>query len=60
MNSLGAIATIRRMEQYVIDPVQLRMGDLVKVEVFLKEGLLDSAEYYLNKERKRGEGLTGF
>lgn len=42
----GAIATIRRMEQYVVDPVQLRMGDLVKVEVFLKEGLLDSAEYY--------------
>ena len=42
----GAIATIRRMEQYVVDPVQLRMGDLVKVEVFLKEGLIDSAEYY--------------
>lgn len=56
----GAIATIRRMEQYVIDPVQLRMGDLVKVEVFLKEGLLDSAEYYLNKERKRGEGRNRF
>lgn len=56
----GAIATIRRMEQYVVDPVQLRMGDLVKVEVFLKEGLLDSAEYYLNKERKRGEGRNRF
>ena len=56
----GAIATIRRMEQYVIDPVQLRMGDLVKVEVFLKEGQLDSAEYYLNKERKRGEGRNRF
>ena len=36
------------------------MGDLVKVEVFLKEGQLDSAEYYLNKERKRGEGRNRF
>ena len=26
---------------------------MVKVEVFLKEGLLDSAEYYLNKERNK-------
>ncbi|WP_308759378.1 hypothetical protein [uncultured Bacteroides sp.] len=56
----GAIAAIRRMEQYVIDPVQLRMGDLVKVEVFLKEGLIDSAEYYLDKERERSEGRNRF
>lgn len=57
----GAIATIRRMEQYVVDhSVQLRMGDLVKVEVFLKEGLLDSAEYYLNKEREHSEGRNRF
>ena len=56
----GAIATIRRMEQYVVDPVQLRMGDLVKVEVFLKEGLIDSAEYYLNKEREHSEGRNWF
>ncbi len=56
----GAIATIRRMEQYVVDPAQLRMGDLVKVEVFLEEGLIDSAEYYLNKERERSEGRNRF
>lgn len=56
----GAISTIRRMEQYVADSVQLRMGDLVKVEVFLKEGLIDSAEYYLNRERKRTVGKRRF
>lgn len=55
-----AIATIRRMERYVTDPLQLRMGDLVKVEVFLKEGQIDSAEYYLNKERERSEGRNRF
>lgn len=50
-----AIATIRRMERYVGEPWQLRMGDMVKVEAFLKEGEIDSAEYYLNKERARRE-----
>lgn len=56
----GAIATIRRMEQYVADPVQLRMGDLVKVEVFLKQGLIDSAQYYLDKEAERARGKNRF
>ena len=52
----GAINTIRRMERYVADSEHLRMGDLVKVEVFLKGGLIDSAEYYLNRERERAVG----
>lgn len=56
----SAIATIRRMEQYVADPVQLRMADLVKVEVFLKEGMIDSAAYYLDKERERNSGRSRF
>lgn len=56
----SAISTIRRMERYVADSVQLRMGDLVKVEVFLKEGLIDSAEYYLNRERERAVGKRRF
>ncbi|WP_300699634.1 hypothetical protein [Bacteroides sp.] len=56
----GAIATIRRMEQYVDDSQQISMGDLVKVEVFLKDGLLDSAQYYLNRERKRAAGSEKF
>lgn len=56
----GAIASIRRMEQYVKDSAQLSMGDLVKVEVFLKDGLLDSAQYYLDRERKRAAGSAKF
>ncbi len=56
----GAIASIRRMEQYVKDSAQLSMGDLVKVEVFLKDGLLDSAQYYLDRERKRAAGSVKF
>lgn len=56
----GAITTIRRMEQYVKDSAQLSMGDLVKVEVFLKDGLLDSAQYYLNRERRRAAGSEKF
>lgn len=56
-----AIATIRRMEQYVVDnPVQQRIADLVKVEVFLKEGMLDSAQYYLDRERERRGGQRMF
>ena len=56
----GAINTIRRMERYVADSEHLRMGDLVKVEVFLKGGLIDSAEYYLNRERERAVGKRRF
>lgn len=56
----AVIATLRRMEQYVVDPVQLRMADLVKVEVFLKEGLLDSAQRYLDKEREWYAGRKKF
>lgn len=56
----GAIASIRRMEQYVKDSAQLSMGDLVKVEVFLKDGRLDSAQYYLDRERKRAAGSAKF
>lgn len=56
----NAINAVRRMEQYATDVEDLRLGDLISVEVFLKEGLIDSAEYYLNKEQKRSEGKRRF
>lgn len=52
----GALAAVRRMEQFATDRVQLNMGDMVRVEVFLKMGQIDSAQYYLDRERERSLG----
>lgn len=56
----GALAAVRRMEQFATDRVQLNMGDMVRVEVFLKMGQIDSAQFYLDRERERSVGKKKF
>lgn len=55
-----ALAAVRRMEQFATDRLQLSMGDMVRVEVFLKMGQIDSAQFYLDRERKRSMGKKKF
>lgn len=56
----GALAAVRRMEQFATDRLQLNMGDMVRVEVFLKMGQIDSAQFYLDRERERSVGKKKF
>lgn len=56
----GALAAVRRMEQFATDRLQLNLGDMVRVEVFLKMGQIDSAQFYLDRERERSVGKKKF
>ncbi len=61
----GAIATVRRLNVLLgeSNSMQKALGYAVLVESFLKEGQLDSAQYYLNRSRtlamRNGKFVTG-